>query len=124
MSDNYDGSVKYRELEPQYTQAKKLRAEFSEGYKEGYEQAVEKACMDAQEYFWVSGTEHEKHYRERTPDLPEFDEVYDEDEDEWVLSEDAQEWVEEFWDGWNDAYTKHFNKMSQLITPDKSGASS
>lgn len=41
MSNAYSGSVRYRELSPQYTEAEGQRAESSEVYKEGYEQAVE-----------------------------------------------------------------------------------
>lgn len=121
MSNNYGGSVRYRELEPQYTQAEMRRAEFSEGYKEGYEQAVEKACMDAQEHCWINYTEkidrmsYQRHRRERTPDLPELDEMYDEDTGEWFLSNEDQEWVEDFWDGWNDAHTKHYNQMIEIM---------
>jgi hypothetical protein len=110
MSDNYNGSVKYLVLEPQYTQAERRRAESSEAYKEGYEQAVEKACMDANEYWWTIGTIHYKD-KQRSPDLPDFEQFYDEDTDEWELSEEDEEWLEEFWDGWDDAHTKHFNKV-------------
>ena len=118
----------YKILEPQYTQAEKRRAEYSEGYKEGYEQAVESACMDAQEHCWIDYTEqvdqmsYQRHRKERSPDLQQydFDEVYNEDEDEWVLSDDDQEWVEEFYDGWNDAHTKHYNKMIEIMkSPEK-----
>jgi hypothetical protein len=119
MSNNYDGFVRYRELEPQYTQAEKRRAEFSEGYKEGYEQAVEKACMDAQEHHWTAETEKidrtSFERRERTPDFPDFEEIYDEEESEWFLSDDDREWVEDFWDGWNDAHHKHYVQMSEIM---------
>ncbi len=108
--------VKYRELEPQYTKAEKRKAESLEGYKEGYEQAVERTCMDAQEDFWTSETAKldQISYQKRTPrspDFPEFDEVYNEEEDEWEFSEEDQEWIRNFWDGWNAAHTKHYNIM-------------
>ena len=52
------------------------------------------------------------------PDLSVYDQLPDEDnedDDEWELSEEDQEWVEEFWDGWNDAHTKHFKKMIEIM---------
>ena len=110
----------YEILEPQYTQAEKRRAKYSEWYREGYEQAVKKACMDAQEHCWTAYAEQvdQMNYGKRTeksPDLPDFEEVYNEEDDEWELSSEDQQSVEDFWDGWNDAHTKHYNKMIEVM---------
>ena len=100
MNDNYDG---YMKLEKHYSPKERVKASLSKAYKEGYEQAVEKARINAQNYYWTAETmylDDESEYREL--DLSSFKKI--------LAGKDA-EWKKEFVSGLTDAYAKHWNLM-------------
>lgn len=112
---------KYVSLEALYTQNEKSKANSSEAYKIGYEEASERACIDAQENYWQDSAEQRDQvsYGKRkysTPRLEDLslDLVYD-DEGEYVLTKEDQEFFDDYCEGWNDSYDKHYKKMIELM---------
>ena len=99
-NDNYDG---YMKLEKYYSPEEQVRASFSEAYKEGYEQGVEKARINAQNCYWTTGTMYwDDAYEYKELDLSSFKKI---------LDQKNIKWKKEFTSGFNDAYAKHWNLM-------------